>query len=596
MKSKAHRHRGTKVLSFSLCLLFFCCKVFTEEISQSTEFRGIFAIDSQNVFLIGYNPENETSAIYFYDGKNIIKQFEEKDLVLNSIWGKDKNIIYAVGYSPLKFSIFKYDGEKWSLILQTTFRGLPIMRDSPTRVTIFFYSIFGLDDSTIFAGGLHRGPGWVIYKYDGNLWIPYFNRNREFQVIKGIWGKNTDNIWAVGTGGIILKYDGTQFKKIDSPTKNALNGIYGIDEKNIYAVGEEGIILKYNGEKWEIIESPTKECLTSIWARNENDIFAVGRNGTILHFNGKKWEIMKSNTTSFLESIYGKNDCLFAVGTNATVLQYTNGEWKSVIKLTNVEKASHEQIEVPVCVNITTPKIPPYEEIEVNFPEGNFEKVEYVVEASSIGDVWDRIFTTSIEVNGEKVEIDRSITDWGYSISYKRDVSQFLSLFNGKRKIYTQILTGFNSSWRINTKFVFYKTYEKKEQKKVLPIFHFVKFEQNNSKISKSITIPEEIKTGNLILYATGHSPQGTGPEEFGPPRNIIIKFDDKEIGNVTPWVERMNPNCHGSMAARSGWSPKDKVESFIINLPNIKPGEHQISVEIPSVTSYWIISLSLIY
>jgi len=68
-----------------------------------------------------------------------------------------------------------------------------------------------------------------------------------------------------------------------SGTSNYLRGIWGSSANNIFAVGTFGTILRYNGNIWAGMTMPVSNDLYAVWGSSENDIFAVGNSGTILH-------------------------------------------------------------------------------------------------------------------------------------------------------------------------------------------------------------------------------------------------------------------------------------------------------------------------
>jgi len=72
-------------------------------------------------------------------------------------------------------------------------------------------------------------------------------------------------------------------------TKRNINAIWGKDEDNVYAVGDNGIVLYYNGNpemQWINIPSPTSRKLNGIWGDGNDFIIAVGDNRTIIYTDG----------------------------------------------------------------------------------------------------------------------------------------------------------------------------------------------------------------------------------------------------------------------------------------------------------------------
>ena len=62
----------------------------------------------------------------------------------------------------------------------------------------------------------------------------------------GVWGLNASNIWAVGSGGTLLKWGGASWTIQTSNTTNELHGVWALDPNNVWAVGVGGTILKGN--------------------------------------------------------------------------------------------------------------------------------------------------------------------------------------------------------------------------------------------------------------------------------------------------------------------------------------------------------------
>jgi photosystem II stability/assembly factor-like uncharacterized protein len=58
-----------------------------------------------------------------------------------------------------------------------------------------------------------------------------------------IWGTSSDNIYAVAARGHILRFDGTRWSEMDSPTDHDLFGIWGSAPDDAWVVGNTGVIL-----------------------------------------------------------------------------------------------------------------------------------------------------------------------------------------------------------------------------------------------------------------------------------------------------------------------------------------------------------------
>jgi len=95
-------------------------------------------------------------------------------------------------------------------------------------------------------------------------------------------------------------------------------------EKGVFAVGSSGTILFYDGTSWSSVSSPTGNQLNAIHGYSENRIMAVGNGGVILLYNGTSWSAMVSGTgSSFID--VSVIDGTYAVACTASTIRLANG-------------------------------------------------------------------------------------------------------------------------------------------------------------------------------------------------------------------------------------------------------------------------------
>ena len=97
-----------------------------------------------------------------------------------------------------------------------------------------------------------------------------------------LWGSDARNVWSVGWGGTILKWNGSAWSPQSSGTAEHLVGVWGSDASNVWAVGFNGTILKWNGSAWSPQSSGTTEHLYGVWGSDASNVWVVGTNGTIV--------------------------------------------------------------------------------------------------------------------------------------------------------------------------------------------------------------------------------------------------------------------------------------------------------------------------
>jgi hypothetical protein len=87
-------------------------------------------------------------------------------------------------------------------------------------------------------------------------------------------------VWAVGTIGTILHYNGTTWSSVSSGTTQSLRGVWGTSASDVWAVGGSGTILHYNGTSWLSVTSGTRtQTLFGTWGTSSSNVWAVGVNG-----------------------------------------------------------------------------------------------------------------------------------------------------------------------------------------------------------------------------------------------------------------------------------------------------------------------------
>lgn len=90
------------------------------------------------------------------------------------------------------------------------------------------------------------------------------------------WGQG-DHLWAAGSGGTILHFDGASWSIEDSGTDVTLNALFGFAPNDIWAAGEEGTVLHFDGQHWSQIEIPGyRGQFKAIWGAASDDVWLGG--------------------------------------------------------------------------------------------------------------------------------------------------------------------------------------------------------------------------------------------------------------------------------------------------------------------------------
>ena len=113
--------------------------------------------------------------------------------------------------------------------------------------------------------------------------------------LHGIWGVSADRLFAVGWMGCVLHFDGNEWHQIRGGVVDDENGRFGACAENTplfaldgnaageaWAVGDDGMILHFDGSDWREEKSPTQVNLRAVGCTPGGKVYAAGAEGTVL--------------------------------------------------------------------------------------------------------------------------------------------------------------------------------------------------------------------------------------------------------------------------------------------------------------------------
>lgn len=181
-------------------------------------------------------------------------------------------------------------------------------------------TIFGLGGSGSEWFAVGEGGAASRSSGAGFVAVPTDTRSALFGVV-AVEG----SVFAVGAGGTIQRYIRVDdhFTAMASPTRALLYAAWGDRASNVYAVGSGGTLLHFDGSTWQSIATDTRQSLLDIWGSGPQDIYVVGSGGLVLHFDGKTWARVETGTRANLYGVHGRGPGdVFAVGEGGVVLHY----------------------------------------------------------------------------------------------------------------------------------------------------------------------------------------------------------------------------------------------------------------------------------
>lgn len=102
-------------------------------------------------------------------------------------------------------------------------------------------------------------------------------------------GTAANDVWACGTKGTMLHYDGTSWNAVNMGTADPIIRMWKEDGGSVlYAVGHKGHIWRNTSGIWAGMTSPTTQNLYGV-GEMDGAVHAVGQDGTICRLQGDSW-------------------------------------------------------------------------------------------------------------------------------------------------------------------------------------------------------------------------------------------------------------------------------------------------------------------
>jgi hypothetical protein len=252
---------------------------------------GLWGSGPDNVFAVG-----EPNVILRSKGTSLTS--EPVPLGTTFLGANSSGDVFATGGS----TFMRWDGSTWSQVAMDSNASLPPGWADWQGLGIGNYDVtithvWGSGPSDAYAVG-----DLDIRHWDGTTWsfvpntrtpcgagtAPPYDINRQL-AYKGVWGSSPHDVFAVGTIGAILHWDGTCWGWMASGTSLDLLDVWGSAANDVYAVGKAGTILHFDGARWNAIQSGTTKDLLSVGGSGPGDVFAAASD-TLFHLRNGAWE------------------------------------------------------------------------------------------------------------------------------------------------------------------------------------------------------------------------------------------------------------------------------------------------------------------
>jgi hypothetical protein len=164
-----------------------------------------------------------------------------------------------------------------------------------------------------------------------------FALHRAGRALRGIAGNRAGEVWAVGDGGIILKWKspapGAAWVDVPSGVSARLNAVFAPDPARRWAVGEQTTILRDDGSGWRRVVPPGIAgdlSLKAIWGTGVDELWVTSSTPALLHLRNGTWAKEETGAPGALLAIGGTaGDDVWAVGERGAVMHWDGRRWSA---------------------------------------------------------------------------------------------------------------------------------------------------------------------------------------------------------------------------------------------------------------------------
>lgn len=242
------------------------------------------------------------------------------------VFGSDSAYVFAVGDAD---SILFYDQISWR----------PVAPNPSGHLDAIWATLCPLGAATSGARGsfaahcsntYFAGAGGLVTRY--TLFNTYEAMTDVLTLanVRGIHGRSSGDLYAVGDGGTVLRNDGTAWTLSPTGLTEALNDVFVASPLEVFVVGDVGLVLRGADDAWTPLTSGTTSNLRGVWADFATRAFAVGDAGTILHFDGVDWNPEAAPVADYADVWGFASGEVVAVGSGGVIAENETGDWSTM--------------------------------------------------------------------------------------------------------------------------------------------------------------------------------------------------------------------------------------------------------------------------
>jgi hypothetical protein len=211
------------------------------------------------------------------------------------------------------------------------------------------------------------GASWfstgTLHHFDGSSWkaltpppADYLQEDLGSSGFVDMVGWSGKGVVAAGNRGRLaaLGCDGT-WRSVTARVTNAdLLAVWALASDDLWAVGRGGVALHRDGNGWTPVATGTSADLQALWASGPHDVWAVGSSGTAIHWDGLRWTAHPTGIEDPLTAVSGSDpanvwavaNAMTASGSRVAALRFDGQSWSTARTSTDLREYEYGSVAV----------------------------------------------------------------------------------------------------------------------------------------------------------------------------------------------------------------------------------------------------------
>jgi len=158
-----------------------------------------------------------------------------------------------------------------------------------------------------------------------------------FGAFTSVSGSSAKDVWAVGTAGTILHFDGNVWSRANAPTSDLLRSVWSSADE-VWVVGDK-TLNHFDRSSWSTVARPAGSVESGVWGRTKQEAWLAGPGGALERWNltaGQTVAVAGATSAANFRALWGgSNGDGWAMGEKGTIARWNSSGWSAGPHLTD---------------------------------------------------------------------------------------------------------------------------------------------------------------------------------------------------------------------------------------------------------------------